>query len=313
MGAREINVPEKETATVRRDGEPLTSAAKERRKKEAAADRHQAAAREQPPSSAREGIGPMPLSATDPGRKLRDTVGTDRPQLTTAKADRVEASHSNLKLNCDPATRLRLEATSTLARDLTAGMYCLSLFVVRRIIPVADEDVMSSLTAACRLDREGHELSVTHTGGGPIEQMERQRPTAGRSIEGSPDIDVERHSCSATAMKKQVASIAAQPQVMWLSTAGADTSAPAETGLVPSEADLVPAEADQGSAEKQLVPAEADLVPAEADQGSAEEQLVPAQRQTKGPQRSSWCLQRHHWCLQERGQQIQHTRGHLQQ
>jgi hypothetical protein len=86
------------------------------------------------------------------------------------------------------------------------------------------------------------------------------------------------------AMKKQLASIAAQPLVLWLSTAGAETLAPVETGLVPAqmqlvpaEADLVPAEADQGSAEEQLVPAKADLVPAEADQGSAEEQLVPAQ------------------------------------
>jgi hypothetical protein len=78
-------------------------------------------------------------------------------------------------------------------------------------------------------------------------------------------------------MKEQLASIAAQPQVLWLSTAGAETSAPAETGLVPAEADLVPAEADQGSAEEQLVPAEADLVPAEADLVPAEADLVPAE------------------------------------
>jgi hypothetical protein len=95
MGARETNVPKKETAAVRRDGEPLTSVAKEQRQKEAAADRHQAAAGEQPPSSAREGIGPVPLSATGSGRKLRDAVGTDRPQLTTAKADCVQASRSD--------------------------------------------------------------------------------------------------------------------------------------------------------------------------------------------------------------------------
>jgi hypothetical protein len=153
MGARETKVPEKETAAVRRDGEPLTSAAK-KRQKEAAADRHQAAAGERPPSSAREGIGPVPLSATDPGRKLRDVVGTDRPQLTTAKADRVEASRGNSRLNCDPAARLCLEATSALARDLTAGTDCLSPLAVRWIIQVADEDVKGSLTAVCRLDRE---------------------------------------------------------------------------------------------------------------------------------------------------------------
>jgi hypothetical protein len=46
MGAREINVPERETAAMRRDGEPLSNAAEERRQKEAAADRHQSAAAE---------------------------------------------------------------------------------------------------------------------------------------------------------------------------------------------------------------------------------------------------------------------------
>ncbi len=140
-----------------------------------------------------------------------------------------------------------------------------------------------------------HELSVTHPSGDPIEQMERQQPTAGRDVEGSPDINVEKHSCSTTdmradqqaqlaAMKEQLASIAAQPQVLWLSTAGAETSAPAETGLVPAqmqlvpaEADLVPAEADQGSGEEQLVPAEADLVPAQMQLVPAEADLVPAE------------------------------------
>jgi hypothetical protein len=51
MGAQETNVPEKETAAVRRDGEPLTSTAKGRQQKEATADRHQTAAGERPPSA----------------------------------------------------------------------------------------------------------------------------------------------------------------------------------------------------------------------------------------------------------------------
>jgi hypothetical protein len=135
-GAQETYVPEERSAAVRREGEPLTSAAMERRQEEAAADRHQAAVGERPPSSVREGIGPVPLSATDPGHKMRDAVGSDRPQLTAAKADRIETSHN--------------------------------------------------------------ESPVTHTGGDLIERMERQRPTAARSVEGSSDIDVERHSCSAT-------------------------------------------------------------------------------------------------------------------
>jgi hypothetical protein len=169
---------------------------------------------------------------------MRDTVGSDRPQLTAAKSDRIETSRN--------------------------------------------------------------EPSVTHTGGDLIERMEMQCPTAGRSVEASSDIDVERHSCSTTdqqarlaAMKEQLASIAAQPRVLWLPTGGAETLAPAETGLVPAqmqlvpeEADLVPAEADRGSAEadrgsaeEQLVPAQMQLVPAEAVQGSAEEQLASAQMQ----------------------------------
>ncbi len=114
----------------------------------------------------------MPLLATDPGRKLRDAVGADRPQLTAAKADRAETSHGDSRLNCDPSTRLRLEATSALARDLRAGTDCLSPLAVRRIIHVADEDVMGSLTAVCRLDREVHELSETHPSEDPIEQLE---------------------------------------------------------------------------------------------------------------------------------------------
>jgi hypothetical protein len=98
-------------------------------------------------------------------------------------------------------------------------------------------------------------------------------------------------------MKKQLASIAAQPRVLWLPTASVETPTPAEADLAPAKADrgfaeerlvpaeerlvpaeerLVPAEADQGPAKERLVPAEADLVPAGADQGSAEEQLVSA-------------------------------------
>jgi hypothetical protein len=94
-GARDINVPEKETAAVRRDGEPLAGAAMKRRQEEEAADRHQAAAGERPPSSVREGIGPVPLSATDPGRKMRGAVDSDRPQLAAAEADRTETSRDD--------------------------------------------------------------------------------------------------------------------------------------------------------------------------------------------------------------------------
>jgi hypothetical protein len=48
----------------------------------------------------------------------------------------------------------------------------LSLLAVRRIIQVANEDIMGSLSAFCRLDREAHELSMTRPGRDLIEQME---------------------------------------------------------------------------------------------------------------------------------------------
>jgi hypothetical protein len=74
MGAHEINVPEKDTAAVRRDGEPLASGAMEQRQKEAAADRYQAAAGERPPPHASPGAilarpvsPPSPFNTAQPG------------------------------------------------------------------------------------------------------------------------------------------------------------------------------------------------------------------------------------------------------
>jgi hypothetical protein len=118
---------------------------------------------------------------------------------------------------------------------------------------------------------------------------------AREGVESSPNIDVERHSCSMmnmrtdqqarlSAIREQMASIAAQSRVLWLSTPGAETAAPAETGLVPAQmqleatkADLMPAGADQGSAEAQLVSAEAPQVSPEVPQVSPEVPPVPAE------------------------------------
>jgi hypothetical protein len=130
------------------------------------------AAGERPPSSVGEETRSAPLSATDPRHKLRDTVSADRPQLNAARVGRAETSRGDSGLNCDLTTRLRLETRCELARYLKAGTDYLSPLAVRRIIQVADEDVVGSLTAVCRLDREVHELSATHPGGDPIEQME---------------------------------------------------------------------------------------------------------------------------------------------
>ncbi len=114
MGAWETNMPERRTATIhRRDGEPLTSAAKERRQREAAAERHQAAAGEQPPLFAREGTGLVSSAASDPKTRLRDIVGTDRRQLTAAKISRAKTSHSDPV--DDPVAKLCLEARCKIA------------------------------------------------------------------------------------------------------------------------------------------------------------------------------------------------------
>jgi hypothetical protein len=67
-GARETTVPEERSAAVRRDGEPLTSAAKRRRqtKTETDAEEPQADAGERPPSPVREDEEELPPLAEDP-------------------------------------------------------------------------------------------------------------------------------------------------------------------------------------------------------------------------------------------------------
>jgi hypothetical protein len=54
IGAWETNVPEERSAALRRDGEPLTNAAKRRRQTEADAEEQQTAAGERPSSPVRE-------------------------------------------------------------------------------------------------------------------------------------------------------------------------------------------------------------------------------------------------------------------
>ncbi len=67
-GTRETTVPEERSAAVRRDGEPLTSAAKRRRQTETEADaeRQQTDAGERPPSPVREDEEEPPPLAEDP-------------------------------------------------------------------------------------------------------------------------------------------------------------------------------------------------------------------------------------------------------
>jgi hypothetical protein len=78
MGARETNVPEERSAAVRRDGEPLGSAAKRRRQKETVAEEQQAAAGERPSSPMREDEEDVPPLVDDPaGQQV--TAGTQSP------------------------------------------------------------------------------------------------------------------------------------------------------------------------------------------------------------------------------------------
>ncbi len=82
MGARETNVQKETFAAVRRDGEPLTSAAKKRRQKEAAADEHQAA-----------GEGAAPFTC-ERGNRTRATVG-HRPRTPATRRGRRGSAVAN--------------------------------------------------------------------------------------------------------------------------------------------------------------------------------------------------------------------------
>jgi hypothetical protein len=93
MGSWETNMPERETAAVRRDCEPLTSAAQERRQEEAAAEQHQAAAGRQPLPPAMEGTEPVTSPVTKPKSGSRNAVDTAGRQLIAAKVSWAETSH----------------------------------------------------------------------------------------------------------------------------------------------------------------------------------------------------------------------------
>jgi hypothetical protein len=160
MGEWETNMLERETAAVRRDSEPLTSAVQERRQEEAAAAQHQAAAGEQPLPPAREGTEPMTSPVTDPKTGTREVVDTEGCQLIAAKVSRTETSHMDLRPLNEPTAKPRLEAACMPAGCLMAGTEHLSTIARRRIIQVA-------------------------RGG----------------VKGSPDINVERHSCSMMNMR----------------------------------------------------------------------------------------------------------------
>ena len=90
-GARDINVPEKETAAVRRDGEPLTNAAKRRRQTESETDAEepQTDAGERPPSLVREDEEEPPPLAEDPAGQQARLAATEEPLASIAAQPRM--------------------------------------------------------------------------------------------------------------------------------------------------------------------------------------------------------------------------------
>jgi hypothetical protein len=89
MGARETNVPEERSASLRRDGEPLANEAKRRRQKEAATDEHQVAAGERPPSPVGEESGDASPFGTDPADRPLEVADADRRQSTGGTSGRL--------------------------------------------------------------------------------------------------------------------------------------------------------------------------------------------------------------------------------
>jgi hypothetical protein len=89
MGAWETNMPERETAAVRRDREPLTSAAQEQRQEETAVSKHQTAG-ESASSSGGETANPGVPHTVCPGAGTGDQVDRGGCQPDVAKAAQVE-------------------------------------------------------------------------------------------------------------------------------------------------------------------------------------------------------------------------------
>ena len=71
------------------------------------------------------------------------------------------------------ATILRSEARLELARNLQIGTGCLTPLAVRRIIQIANRDLITSLDAVCRVDRAVYKLSVIFPAEQATKRMER--------------------------------------------------------------------------------------------------------------------------------------------
>jgi hypothetical protein len=161
-GAREINVPEERSATVRRDGEPLASPAKRRQQKEAATDEGQVAAGERPSSPVGEELRTAPPLVEDPAGWLQGAADADQQQSAAAEAGHGEAPHENSEsIRCFEEI-LRQEAREMLTGYLRDGTHYLTASTVRRVIQVAGMSVVGSAMAVSRLDREVRRITTTY-------------------------------------------------------------------------------------------------------------------------------------------------------
>ncbi len=140
VGAWETTVPEERSAAVRRDGEPLTSAAKRRRQTETETDDEepQTDAGERQPSPVREDEEEPPPLAEDPAGQ----------QVTAAAITGCEGgTHENSESIKRFEEILREEARGMLTGYLKNGTEYLSASTVRRFVQVASMSVVGSAIA----------------------------------------------------------------------------------------------------------------------------------------------------------------------
>jgi hypothetical protein len=152
-GARETTVPEERSAAVRRDGEPLTSAAKRRRQTETetSAGEPQVDAGERPPSPVREDEEEPPPLVEDPAGQ----------QITAAAiTGREGGAHENSESIKRFEEILREEARGMLTGYLKNGTEYLLASTVRRVVQVASMSVVSAI-AVSWLDKEVRRVTAT--------------------------------------------------------------------------------------------------------------------------------------------------------
>jgi hypothetical protein len=147
-GARETNVPEERSAALRRDGEPLTSAAKRRRQTDTGAEEQQVDVGERPPSPVREDEEePPPLMEDPAGQQVTGREG---------------GAHKNSESIKRFEEILREEARGMLTGYLKDGTEYLSASTVRRVVQVASMSVVGLAIAVSRLDKEVRQVTATY-------------------------------------------------------------------------------------------------------------------------------------------------------